>query len=150
MHFLLSWGYSLQGKYTDACVEARIASSLLSLPWSPQGHFDDPAMRLFLAGLWTMCGEWREAQVGLRAAWLLDSNLGWAKELADHNEPPSNLFLVLGGPGSEPEWNPKLTINPLRSERQINFELRGRKRPLSISDQRGIAIETHRSPDARQ
>ncbi|MDH4234358.1 MAG: hypothetical protein OEV15_04405, partial [Gallionella sp.] len=96
LHLLLSWGYSLQEKYTEACVEARIASSLLSLPWSPAGHFDDPAMRLFLAGLWTMCGEWREAQVDLRAAWFLDNSLTWAKELADHSQPPPHLFIVLG------------------------------------------------------
>ena len=149
MHFLLSWGYSLQGKYEDACVEARISSSLLSLPWSPNGHFDDPTMRLFLAGLWTMCGEWHEAQVDLRAAWFLDNSLTWAKELADANQPPAHLFIVLGGPGPEPVWNPELTANPLRSERQISFKLRGRKSPLSIADQRGVAIETHLSPDAR-
>jgi hypothetical protein len=39
LHFLLSWAYSLQGKYENACVEARVARSLLSLPWSPSGHF---------------------------------------------------------------------------------------------------------------
>lgn len=148
LHFLLSWGYSLQGKYTDACVEARIASSLLSLPWSPAGHFDDPAMRLFLSGLWTMCGEWREAQVDLRAAWFMDNSLTWAKELAERSQPPANLFLVLGGPGPEPAWNPELTSNPLRSGRQVTFRLRGRKSPLSITDQRGAPIVTHISPDA--
>ncbi len=99
LHFLLSWGYSLQGKYEDACVEARIAGSLLTLPWSPNGHFDDPAMRLFLAGLWTMCSEWQEAQVDLRAAWFMDHSLTWAGELADRESPPANLFVVLGGPG---------------------------------------------------
>lgn len=149
LHFMLSWGYSLQGKYADACVEARIAGSLLSLPWSPAGHFDDPAMRLFLAGLWTMCGEWHEAQVDLRAAWFMDNSLAWARELAERSQPPPHLFMVLGGPGPEPVWNPGLTVNPLRSERQVSFTLRGRKSPLSITDQRGIAIETHRSPDAR-
>jgi hypothetical protein len=149
LHFLLSWGYSLQEKYTDACVEARIASSLLSLPWSPAGHFDDPAMRLFLSGLWTMCGEWHEAQVDLRAAWFMDNSLAWAKELAERSQPPAHLFLVLGGPGPEPVWNPVLTANPLRSERQVTFKLRGRKSPLSITDQRGVAIEPHLSPDAR-
>ena len=148
LHFLLSWGYSLQGKYTDACVEARIAGSLLSLPWSPVGHFDDPAMRLFLAGLWTMCGEWREAQVDLRAAWFMDNKLTWAKELAERNEPPPYLFLVLGGPGPEPVWSPELTANPLRSGRQVNFKLRGRKSPLTITDQRGVSTATHLSPDA--
>lgn len=148
LHFLLSWGYSLQGKHEEACVEARIAGSLLSLPWSPVGHFDDPAMRLFLAGLWAMCGEWHEAQVDLRAAWLLDNSLTWAKELAERSQPPPHLFLVLGGPGPEPVWDPELTVNPLRSERQIGFKLRGRKSPLTMTDRRSIAIEAHLSPDA--
>lgn len=148
LHFLLSWGYSLQERYTDACVEARIASSMLSLPWSPAGHFDDPAMRLFLAGLWTMCGEWHEAQVDLRAAWFMDNSLTWAKELAERNEPPPHLFLVLGGPGPEPVWDPELTVNPLRSERKISFKLRGRKSTLLMTDQQGAAIKLHLSPDA--
>lgn len=148
LHFMLSWGYSLQGKYAEACVEARIAGSLLSLPWSPEGHFDDPAMRLFLAGLWTMCGEWQEAQVDLRAAWFLDNSLTWARELAERSQPPPYLFLVLGGPGPELVWDPELSAYPLRSERQVGFRLRGRKSPLSIADQLGVAIEPHRSPDA--
>jgi len=149
LHFLLSWGYSLQGKYEEACVEARISSSLLSLPWSPVGHFDDPAMRLFLAGLWTMCGEWHEAQVDLRRAWFMDNSLTWAKELAEHDDPPAHLFMVLGGLGPEPVWDPEFKANPLRSERQIRFKLRGRKSVLAMTDQRGITIESHRSPDAR-
>lgn len=148
LHFLLSWGYSLQGKYVDACVEARIAGSLLSLPWSPVGHFDDPAMRLFLAGLWTMCGEWHEAQVDLRAAWFMDNSLTWAKELAEHNQPPAHLVIVLGGPGPEPVWNPEITVNPMRSERQVSFKLRGRKSPLVIADQRNMIIQPYLSPDA--
>ena len=150
LHLMLSWGYSLQGKYSDACVEARIASTLLSLPWSPEGHFDDPAMRLFLAGLWTMCGEWREAQVDLRAAWFMDNSLTWAKELAERNEPPPHLFIVLGGPGPEPLWDPELTANPLRSGRQVSFKLRGRKSPLSIADQHGATIKMFLTPDSRK
>ncbi|HEU0188328.1 MAG TPA: hypothetical protein VFR06_10590, partial [Gallionellaceae bacterium] len=119
LHFLLSWGYSLQGQYEAGCVEARQASSLLSLPWSPNGHFDDPTLRLFLAGLWTMCGEWREAQVDLRAAWMLDNRLGWAKELAQREQAPAQLFVILGGPGPEVQWNPEFRANPLRSERRV-------------------------------
>jgi hypothetical protein len=65
LHFLLSWGYSLQGQYEDACVEAREAASLLSLPRSPTGRFDDAMMRLYLAGLWDMCGDWQDARVDL-------------------------------------------------------------------------------------
>ena len=148
MHFLLSWGYSLQGKYEKACVEARVASSLLTLPWSPVGHFDDPAMRLFLAGLWTMCGDWQAAQVDLRAAWVMDKRLTWAKELSDRELPPANLFLVLGGPGPEPTWTPELKINPLRSHRQVSFKLRGQKSKLVITDRSGQLINSHISPDA--
>ena len=148
MHFLLSWGYSLKGQYKDACIEARIAGSLLSLSWSPEGHFDDPAMRLFLAGLWTMCGDWHEARVDLRAAWFLDNSLTWAKELAENDQPPANLFMVLGGPGPDVVWTPELSANPLRSERQVSFNLRGQKSSLSIADKNGAKINTHLSPDA--
>ena len=148
LHFLLSWGYSLQGKYEKACVEARIASSLLSLPWSPAGHFDDPAMRLFLAGLWTMCGDWPEAQVDFRAAWALDKRLTWARELSNREQPPANLFLVLGGPGPEAVWTPEMKINPLRSHRQINFKLRGLQSTLEIIDRSGLIINTRLSPNA--
>jgi hypothetical protein len=148
LHFLLSWGYSLQGQYGDACVEARVAGSLLTLPWSPSGHFDDPAMRLFLAGLWAMCGEWREAQVDLRAAWFMDNSLTWAKELAERDQPPAHLFLVLGGPGPEPVWDPELTAYPLRTTRQVSFKLRGQKSRISLTDRNGVAIVPQLSPDA--
>ena len=96
LHFLLGWGYAQQGKYTDACVEARVASSLLTLPWSPAGHFDDPAMRLFLAGLWTMCGEWREAQVDLRAAWFMDNSLDLGQGIGG-TRPPASRFVHRAG-----------------------------------------------------
>lgn len=148
LHLLLSWGYSLQGQYESGCVEARQASSLLTLPWSPNGHFDDPTLRLFLAGLWTMCGEWREAQVDLRAAWFMDNRLVWAKELAERDKAPAHLFIVLGGPGPELQWNPELTSNPLRSERQVLFKLRGKKSRIFLLDRNGIAIEPQLSPDA--
>lgn len=148
LHFLLSWSYSLKGQYENACVEARVASSLLSLPWSPSGHFDDPGMRLFLAGLWTMCGDWREAQVDFRAAWFMDNRLAWARELSDREQAPANLFLVLGGPGPEAEWAPEMRLNPLRSSRQISFKLRGQKSELTVIDHSGLAIKTHLSPDA--
>lgn len=148
LHFLLSWGYSLQGKYTDACVEARIASSLLSLPWSQAGHFDDATLRLFLAGLWTMCGDWHEAQVDLRAAWFMDNSLTWARELGARDRPPAHLFIMLGGPGPDVEWDSEMRANPLRSGRQVRFKLRGQKKALSITDQRGVIINPYLSPDA--
>lgn len=148
LHLMLGWGYAQQHRYTDAAVEARIAGELLTLPWSPNGHFDDPALRLFLAGLWTMCGQWHEAQVDLRAAWTLDHDLVWVQQLASRETPPAQLFIVLGGPGPDLAWDPELAVNPLRSARQVRFVLRGRKSTLSLTDAQGMAIEMHLSPDA--
>lgn len=148
MHFLLSWGYSQQGKYEDACVEARKAATLLTLPWSPAGHFDDANMRVFLGMLWTMCGEWREAQVDFRAAYELDNSLAWANELAQRDQPPAQFFLILGGPGPEPEWAFGAENSPLRAARHVNFRLRGQKSRLSLVDQQGYGIEPHLTPDA--
>jgi hypothetical protein len=148
LHLLLGWGYAQQGKYTDACVEARVAGTLLTLPWSPAGHFDDPTLRVFLASLWTMCGDWREAQVDLRDAWAMDNGLGWVRDLAARDRPPAQLFVVLGGPGPDVEWDPEFKANPLRSERRVKFVLRGRKSHLSIGDARGLLIDTHLTPDA--
>ena len=118
LHLLLGWGYAQQGQYTDACVEARNAGSLLTLPWSPSGHFDDPMLRLFLAGLWTMCGQWAEARVDLRAAADMDDGLAWAQALAERERPPAQLFIVLGGPGPEVQWDPEFKANLLRSGRR--------------------------------
>jgi hypothetical protein len=148
MHLLLGWGYAQQGKYTDSCVEARIAGSLLTLPWSPNGHFDDPTLRLFLAGLWTMCGEWREARVDLRAARELDNSLAWAGELAERDRPPAHLFIVLGGTGPDVAWDPEFKANFLRSSRHVKFVLQGHKSELSAMDAQGTVIATHLSPDA--
>jgi len=95
-----------------------------------------------------MCGDWREAQVDFRAAWVLDNRLAWARELSDREQAPANLFLVLGGPGPEPVWMPELKLNPLRSNRQISFKLRGQKSALTLIDRNGLTINTRLSPDA--
>jgi len=148
MHFLLSWGYSLRGRRDEACVEARIAGSLLDLPFSPTGRFDDPAMRIFLSALWAMCGAWREAQVDLRAASALDRSLDWARELAERDRAPASLVVVLGGTGPEPYWNPEGGANPLRSGRQVGFRLAGAKSKVFVTDRKGFELQMHRSPDA--
>jgi hypothetical protein len=132
MHMLLSWGYALQRQYDNACVEARSASYLLQLPWSQTGHFDDPALRIVLAGLWSMCGSWEDAQVMLRGAAALDPSLTWARDLAERDRPPRNLFLVLGGVGPDPYWDPALDLNPLRGARHLGFKPQGRRDALIV------------------
>lgn len=150
MHLLLGWGYADQGKYGAAAREARLAAAMLRPPVHSHTHFDDPMLRLLLAGLWTMCGQWDQARVDLLAASTLDNSLGWAGELASRERPPAQLLIVMGGPGPKLVWHPALGTNPLRAARRLKFVLRGRKSALSVQDADGKAIATHLSPDARR
>lgn len=149
LHFLLSWGYSLRGEQEKACIEARKSAHLLSYSWSEEGHFDDPAMRIFLAGLWALCGSWEDAQVDFRAAWELDHWLRWAKQLGDMAIPPRDLVVALGGVGPIPYWKPELGPNPMRTGRKVWFEFKGKKTPLRLTDKDGVVVTTHMSPDSK-
>lgn len=149
LHFLLSWGYSLRGEREKACIEARKSAHLLSYSWSEEGHFDDPAMRIFLAGLWALCGSWEDAQVDFRAAWELDHSLHWAKQLGDMATPPRDLVVALGGVGPIPSWEPELGLNPMRAGRRVRFEFKGKKTPLRLTDKDGVMLATHMSPDSK-
>ena len=84
----------------------------------------------------------------IHISWFMDNSLTWAKDLAEHDQPPAHLFLVLGGPGPEPVWDPELTTYPLRSARQVSFKLRGQKSRISLTDRNGVAIVPQLSPDA--
>lgn len=148
MHLLLGWGYAEQGKYAPASREARLADGLLGVAANRGGHFDDPMLRLLLAGVWTMSGQWREARTDFQSAWDLDHRLAWAQDLAARERAPVQLFLVLGGPGPDVEWHPAWGLNPLRAARRVKFALRGHKSALSMQDAQGMAIDAHLSPDA--
>ncbi|MBN2039465.1 MAG: hypothetical protein JW864_05455 [Spirochaetes bacterium] len=130
MHLLLSWGFSMRGRFENAYTEAKICSNLLSNNWSEEGRFDDPFIRVMLASMWAMCGEWEEAQVDFRAAYRLDNSFKWANQLADRKSAPANLIIILGGTGPQPEWNPDIEKNPFRGFRGIKFNGQGVKSKL--------------------
>lgn len=148
LHLLLSWGYSMKGEFEKARVEAKICSNLLSMHWSEEGRFDDPLIRIILAGVWTMCGEWEEAQVDFRVAANMDRSLKWARELANLEEPPANLVIVLGGIGPEPKWSPKLKANPFRGFRGIKFRSRGLENSLILKDSENYSATMNRAPNS--
>ena len=143
LHMLLSWGYSQRGEQEKGCVEARRASHLLTAPWSEEGHFDDPTLRVILAGLWSLCGSWEDARVDFRVAWELDRSLAWALELADRTIPPKNLVLILGGVGPDPYWDPHQQINLLRGLRNLGFRPQGRRSKLKWADSN---LQLHLTP----
>jgi hypothetical protein len=147
MHCLLSWGFSMRGQFDDARVEAKIASNLLSMKFSPKGRFDDPFVRVFLASLWAMAGDWEEARVDLRAAAELDAKMSWAKQLAALDEKPADFTLILCGTGPEVEWNPSAQPNIIRGVRSIGFKTSGQKRTLSMLAD-GKPRELHMTSDS--
>ncbi len=148
MHMLLSWGYSLREEYEKAYIEAKKSSTLLSNHWSEEGRFDDALLRVILAGLWTLCGHWEEAQVDLRVAYSIDPSLKWAAELAELTEPPENFIIVLGGTGPEPVWDPTVNINLLRGARSLRFDSSSLKTKMTLLDSTGKALNMQLTPNS--
>jgi ankyrin repeat protein len=148
LHLLLSWGYSMRGDRDNAYIEAKICANLLSNEWSVEGRFDDPFLRVLLGAMWTMCGEWEEAQVDFRAAYKLDKSMQWANALGEMKQAPEKLIIILGGPGPEPEWDPELKSNPIRGLRDIKFYPRGIKSTLVLKDKNNYNINLYLTPDS--
>ncbi len=148
MHMLLGLGNLMRGDRERAGVELKKSANLLSTPWSDEGHFDDPFLRIMAAGLWTMLGQWDEARVDFRRAAMMEPRLAWAKSLAARDAPPKELVLLLGGPGPEPRWSPGLKSNPFRGFRGIVFDGRGRKSALAARDDKGRVLEMNITPDS--
>ncbi len=148
MHMLLSWGYLLRGEREKAHVEARKSANLLSTAWSDEGQFDDPLLRVIMAGLWTMLDRWESARVDLRRAAMMAPRLTWARKLADMEERPRELVIVLGGPGPEPFWSPRPAVNPFRGFRGMEFKGGGAKSLLVIKDEKSRRLEMNLTPDS--
>ena len=148
MHLLLCWGYLQGGQQEKAGVEARKSANLMSTAWSDEGHFDDPLLRVIMGGLWAMLGQWDEARVDFRRAAMMRPSLTWAHTLARLDAPPRDLVIVLGGPGAEPSWNPRVTSNPIRGARGVEFIGQGRKSALSLKDDKDRALAMNITPDS--
>jgi hypothetical protein len=149
MHMLLSWGFSMKKDFSSAAVEAKIASNLLSMEWSPEGRFDDPFMRVFLGCMWAMAGEWEDARVDFRMAAKLDKNLAWAQSLSDLDKKPERISIVLGGVSVEPVWKSFDNDHTgIRGIRNISFTGSGMKSDLSIRQGTDRFHIMNRTPDS--
>lgn len=96
LHLIASMIFLQKKEFTKARVEASAATYFLKT-------YDDPALRLWMAGVWTALGEWEEARVDFRRVYELTHNPR-AKELEMRESPPENLNLVFLGTGPNLTW----------------------------------------------
>lgn len=105
MHLINAMIYMQQQKWDDAAVETRRASYFLQKIFNPdQPHFDDPALRLWLAALWIGLDEWDSAQVDLRRIFEMTSDKD-IKKLLELKKAPQFFRLYLNGSGPELKWS---------------------------------------------
>jgi hypothetical protein len=103
LHLVAAMNYMSLEKWEDAEVEARRAAFYLQNHFNEnQPHFDDPALRLWLASVWAALGNWNAAQVDLRKASALSGDRR-LRELAEKSE-PQQLTLTFTGVGPDLQW----------------------------------------------
>lgn len=104
MHILSSMYYMRVGQWEEARVETKQATYFLQSIFSAdQKHFDDPALRIWVAALWTALGEWNEAQVDLRRAYEMSQNKNLLP-LIEAQRPPPDLSIAFDGTGPDVTW----------------------------------------------
>lgn len=104
MHMISSMYYMQAKQWDEARVEVKAASYFLeNFFQSGQKHFDDPALRIWLAALWSALGEWNEAQVDLRRAYELTKDKNLLPLLKD-TTPPKEISLAFDGSGPQVTW----------------------------------------------
>lgn len=146
LHLMLGWAYCQRGEFENAAIEARKSANLLSEPWSSEGYFDDPVLRIFLASIWATCGMWNDAAVDFRVAADMDESLGWARELGNMKQQPGHLAFVLGGIGPDTYWDPRRDFNLMHGLRHVGFRLTGSRSSGHFVDAGGRRFEACLSP----
>lgn len=106
LHLVSAMNHMALEKWDEAEVEARRAAFYLQNPFNEnQPHFDDPALRIWLATVWSALGRWDAAQVDLRRAASLSGDVR-LRELAERSQAPANVTLTFDGVGPDLEWRP--------------------------------------------
>lgn len=106
LHIVTGFAALQRGDKDSALIEARKAAFYLQSDFGAQRDFDDPALRMWLATLWTGAGNWEGARVDLRALAAMGADYAWAVPLAERASAPKQLILVVAGAGPDLEWTP--------------------------------------------
>ena len=106
-HLITGLAFAQQGLKKKARVEAKRAADYLPGSFISSQYFDDPGIRMILAGLWLYSDEWQNAKANLKKASELSPKYKWAGNLAKKKQPPENFVIFLKGVGPEVVWAPE-------------------------------------------
>lgn len=116
MHLISSMYFMETAQWSKARVEAKKAVFYLQNYFPEhQSHFDDPALRIWLAGIWAALGEWGEAQVDLRKAYELSNNKDLLP-LLESPHPPADFAVIFDGTGPSITWTPERALPQFTDE----------------------------------
>lgn len=146
-HIITGLIFAKQGQADLARVEATRAARYLEGHFGDYGgEFDDPAIRILLAGLWIYCDDWQHARVDFKVAGKLSKDYRWATKLAKQDTPPKNLIMVLQGVGPEIVWRP----NDSESKRwQLQFVFEEEQQKLSIHSENQPPVGVAKALDSK-
>lgn len=106
LHLALAMGKLKQGPKEKAALDLRRANRYLEASYGRDREaFDDPALRLWKASLWTAAGEWESAKVDLRVARKLLPEAKWLDKYLDTETPPRRMDIILTGFGPDLSWD---------------------------------------------
>lgn len=104
-HLITGFSYVQKGDLGAARVEAKKAGFYLQNDFKQDEEFDAPGLRIWLAALWAVCGEWDSARVDLRVVGKMGENYEWARKISGLARPPKTIALVLSGAGPDLMWD---------------------------------------------
>lgn len=131
-HLVSGMAFAKAGRQKEVCVEAKRAGFYLPGPFIEEENFDDAGLRVLLASLWMICGQWQQARANLKRAGKLAPKFKWAYELSLQQKPPKALWIALRGVGPEVKWQPK---SEAAGRWGLLFVTQEKKIPLQITSE---------------
>jgi hypothetical protein len=140
LHILTGFTFAAAGQQAEAAIEARRASFYLQNEFGSSVPFDDPALRLWLGTLWLYCGDWQHARVDFRVAARLSKDYAFLATVADREQPPERVALLLTGSGPQPVWKPELRTNVAGGLQKLDFVTSYERQQWRFADKQGEMI----------
>lgn len=101
LHVLTGLAYAAKGMPSETHIEAKRAAIYLEQQFGRDNNFDDPFLRLLIAGLFISTGNWAEAKVDFRVAADFMPQWPQLKHIAEQAQPPKDIVILFSGNGAK-------------------------------------------------